>query len=241
MVIFLVELPTLTCEACGHTWNPRTSEPQKCPKCGYPVPKLVRVDGIGLIEAPTRGESKIPIGEVNLYLRHFNSLKKFAKQLKREDDQILDAMLDVSLKYPDEIRASFPPPVIDLKTQQLEYRKALEIIFWRGETRRIKKAMINDDDHLYQVAQVLQELFTPAIAYTPSKPSTPPSPQKFRGEYAVLRDDFVIKKLVITSDLLESGPVSKVEESNLENAEKYGLSPKEVAEIIDKTIEEAQR
>jgi len=29
-----VELPTVTCLKCGHTWVPRKNEIHSCPKCG---------------------------------------------------------------------------------------------------------------------------------------------------------------------------------------------------------------
>lgn len=28
-----VEVPTLTCQRCGHVWTPRKSTVEKCPKC----------------------------------------------------------------------------------------------------------------------------------------------------------------------------------------------------------------
>ena len=30
----MIEVPMLHCKRCGHAWLPRTSNPQKCPKCG---------------------------------------------------------------------------------------------------------------------------------------------------------------------------------------------------------------
>ena len=33
----MIELPTLRCQRCGHTWHPRHTEPPlRCPKCGSP-------------------------------------------------------------------------------------------------------------------------------------------------------------------------------------------------------------
>jgi hypothetical protein len=191
---------------------------------------MVNVPGVGLIPAPAHGKLKTPLGDVSIFVDSFKRLKELGKELKRRDSEILDAVIAVGLSYPQQVMSRLPPlSVVDPKAEEAErnanFAKSLGVLYDRGEWDKVKKAKIGDDFHFYRIMKVLSEASTP----------------NFLGEYATLKDDTVPMKLTITCEFYAAGRAFRTTETPLENPEKYGLSPQEVLEIVDQTIEEAQR
>lgn len=93
-----VSLPEMTCPypECGKTWNPRTSDPIRCPRCGRPLKKTKKLLGRKKVakEQVEQNPDENPTGEV------------LPEHISPEFDGTEERMTDLQLTEQDEREAA---------------------------------------------------------------------------------------------------------------------------------------